>query len=91
MNASDVILCAVVGAVVGWLASQIMTKGSFGTLNDVLVGVAGGVIGGWLFQSFWGVLGGAQAPLLGHMVNASLGAVIATFGARKYKEYQEKA
>jgi hypothetical protein len=37
------------------------------------------------------VLGGAQAPLLGHMVNASLGAVIATFGARKYKEYQERA
>lgn len=91
MDASNVILCAVVGAVVGWLANQIMPKGSFGTLNDALIGVAGGVVGGWLFLSLWGVLGGAQAPLLGHMVNASLGAVIGTFGARKYKEYQEKA
>jgi uncharacterized membrane protein YeaQ/YmgE (transglycosylase-associated protein family) len=90
MDASFVILWALVGAVVGWLANQIMTKGSFGTLNDILVGVAGGVIGGFVFPTFF-LLGGQQAPLLGHIVNAALGAVIATFGARKYKEYQEKA
>jgi uncharacterized membrane protein YeaQ/YmgE (transglycosylase-associated protein family) len=90
MDASFVILWAVVGAVIGWLASQIMDKGRLGGLNDVLAGVAGAIVGGWLFPAFF-FLGGQQAPLLGHIVNASLGAVIGTFAARFYREYQTKS
>jgi uncharacterized membrane protein YeaQ/YmgE (transglycosylase-associated protein family) len=90
MDASFVILWAVVGAVVGWLASQIMVKGRLGGLNDVLAGVAGAVIGGWVFPSFF-FLGGQQAPLLGHIVNGALGAVIGTFAARFYMDYQARS
>jgi uncharacterized membrane protein YeaQ/YmgE (transglycosylase-associated protein family) len=51
--------------------------------TDLLVGVAGAVIGGWLFSSVFGLLGGQQAIVLGHLVNAALGAVIATFVGRR--------
>jgi uncharacterized membrane protein YeaQ/YmgE (transglycosylase-associated protein family) len=86
---SVAILWAVVGAVIGWLASQIMEKGKLGGLNDVLAGIAGAVVVGWLFQG--SLLGGQQAPVLGHIVNGALGAVIGTFAARFYMDYQNKS
>lgn len=90
MDASFVILWAVVGAVIGWLASQIMVKGRLGGLNDILAGLAGAILGGWIFPAFF-FLGGQQAPLLGHIVNAALGAVISTFAARFYMDYQARS
>lgn len=90
MDASFVVLWGVVGAVIGWLASQIMEKGRLGGLNDVLAGLGGAVVGGWVFPAFF-FLGGQQAPVLGHIVNAALGAVVGTFAVRFYMEYQEKS
>lgn len=89
MNATFVISWVVTGAIIGWLAGQIMEKGKLGGLNDVLAGLAGAVVLGWLFADY--LLGGQQAPLLGHIVNAALGAVIGTFAARFYMEYQTKS
>jgi uncharacterized membrane protein YeaQ/YmgE (transglycosylase-associated protein family) len=88
MDASYVILWAVVGAVIGWLGNQIMVKGDLGMQTDLMVGVAGGVVGGWLFYSVFGLLGGQQALLLGHLVNGALGAVIATFIGRRFIKAQ---
>jgi len=90
MDASFVVLWGVVGAVIGWLAGQIMEKGKLGGHNDILAGLAGAIVGGWLFPAFF-FLGGQQAPVLGHIVNAALGAVIGTFAVRYYMEYQAKS
>jgi uncharacterized membrane protein YeaQ/YmgE (transglycosylase-associated protein family) len=87
---SHIIIWAVVGAVVGWLANQIMTKGGLGLQNDLIVGVVGAVLGGFIFPAFF-FLGGPQALLLGHIVNAALGAVIATFVARYVLQSQSKS
>jgi uncharacterized membrane protein YeaQ/YmgE (transglycosylase-associated protein family) len=83
MSAEFIILWAVVGAVIGWLANQIMVQGNLGMQTDLLVGVGGAVVGGWLLFSVLGLLGGQQAIMLGHIVNAALGAVIATFVGRR--------
>ncbi len=41
------------GAVAGWIASLIMkTNRSQGTLLDIVVGIVGAFLGGWLFQTF---------------------------------------
>ena len=88
MDASIVVIWAVVGAAVGWLASQIMTKGGFGIQGDIMIGVAGAVLGGIIFPAFGFLLGGQQAQLLGHIVNAALGAVIGTFAGRLVKQSQ---
>ena len=42
----------VMGAVVGWLASLLMkTDGSQGTLLNIVVGIAGAFVGGFVFRA----------------------------------------
>ncbi len=45
------LLWTLFGAFVGWLASLVMARdGEQGTLVNILVGVAGAAVGGYLFQ-----------------------------------------
>jgi uncharacterized membrane protein YeaQ/YmgE (transglycosylase-associated protein family) len=78
-----IVLWVMAGATVGWLASQIMTKDSFGTQTDLIIGTVGGLIGGVLFPQFGFLLGGGY---LGHIVNPTVGAVVATFASRFVKK-----
>lgn len=41
------------GLVAGWLAGYVM-KGGFGIIGDMVVGVLGAFIGGWLFSNLAG-------------------------------------
>jgi uncharacterized membrane protein YeaQ/YmgE (transglycosylase-associated protein family) len=62
-----------IGLVAGWLAST-MTRGrGFGCLGNIAIGLAGAVIGGFLFTllGFDGTVG-----LLGSIVIASIGAAL---------------
>jgi uncharacterized membrane protein YeaQ/YmgE (transglycosylase-associated protein family) len=70
------------GAVVGWLANQIMTNRSYGLQGDVVIGAVGGLVGGLLFPPLGFLLGGG---LLGHIVNGVVGAVIGVFASRYVK------
>ena len=62
----------IIGAVAGWLAGTLMRGGGFGFIVNVLVGIAGAVIGGWVF----GLLGIAAGGIMGSLVTALIGAVI---------------
>jgi uncharacterized membrane protein YeaQ/YmgE (transglycosylase-associated protein family) len=84
ITAAALIIWAVVGAIIGWLASQIMTQGSAGIQTDLIVGAAAGIAGGLLFPSIGFNLGGQAAALLSQIVNSSLGAVIGTFAWRAF-------
>jgi uncharacterized membrane protein YeaQ/YmgE (transglycosylase-associated protein family) len=42
----------VVGLVAGWLASQVMRGGGYGLIGDVIVGVLGALLGGFLAATF---------------------------------------
>lgn len=37
-----------IGAIAGWLAGQITKGGGFGLLGNIVIGILGAVIGGWL-------------------------------------------
>ena len=37
----------IIGALIGWLASKIM-KGKGGLIRNIILGIAGSVVGGWL-------------------------------------------
>lgn len=55
----------IVGGVVGWLAGMVMkTGGQMGILANIVVGIVGAVIGGWLF----GLLGLAAYGLVGRLI-----------------------
>jgi uncharacterized membrane protein YeaQ/YmgE (transglycosylase-associated protein family) len=69
----NLIIILIVGAVVGWLAG-IITRSGGGLLFDILVGIAGALIAGWLFGGGASILNG---PLnLMSFLYSLLGAVI---------------
>ncbi len=49
----DIILWILFGALVGWVASLVMkTDPQQGAVLNIIVGIVGAVIGGWLMNSF---------------------------------------
>ena len=45
----DILLWIVLGLVAGFLASMVM-RGGYGLIGDIIVGVVGALLGGWLFS-----------------------------------------
>ena len=77
---TSLIAWLVIGGIAGWLAG-IITKGKgYGCVGNVLVGIIGSVVGGWLFR-----LAEISAPggrLIGSILTAVAGAVILTIVVR---------
>lgn len=70
-----IILWIIFGALVGWIASMIMkTNQQQGLLLDIVVGVVGALIGGWVMTLFGE--GGVSGFNLYSFIVAILGAVI---------------
>lgn len=66
----------VIGAIAGWIASNIMTGGGLGLVGNIVVGIIGAAIAGWLFPLFWVPIGG---PFIGAIINAVIGSIILLF------------
>lgn len=47
----SLLLWIIFGAIAGWIASIIMRSGS-NALWDIILGIVGSVIGGWIFNTF---------------------------------------
>ena len=71
-----------IGLAAGWLAGQLVKGSSFGVLGDIIVGVIGALLGGFLFSTFGVSTGGG---LLGSLIVATIGAVVLLFGLRLIK------
>ena len=41
----------IIGAVAGWIAGKLMKGGGFGILANIVLGVVGGLVGNWLFNT----------------------------------------
>ena len=65
----------VIGIIAGWLAEQIMGR-NHGLLTNLIVGIVGALIGGFLFNTLGGDAGGNW--IIGLIV-ATLGAIILLF------------
>jgi uncharacterized membrane protein YeaQ/YmgE (transglycosylase-associated protein family) len=72
-----------IGLAAGWLAGQLMKGGGFGTVGDIVVGVIGALIGGFLFRSLGVSAGGG---LLGALIVATVGALALLFLLRLVKQ-----
>jgi uncharacterized membrane protein YeaQ/YmgE (transglycosylase-associated protein family) len=73
MTLEGLLIILVVGAIAGWLAGQIMRGTGFGLIWDIVIGLAGALLGGWLLPRLGIVIGGG---ILGAIINATIGAVI---------------
>lgn len=69
----------IVGIIAGWLAGLIMKGDGYGLLWDMILGIAGAVVGGWLFS----LLGlSATGGMVGSIIVATIGAVFLIFLSR---------
>ena len=49
MTLVGLVIFLLIGAVAGWLAGMIIKGGGFGVVGNIVVGVIGSLVGGWLF------------------------------------------
>src|SRR4051812_45986452 len=71
------IIWLIVGGIVGWLASLVMrTDGQQGILLNVIVGIVGAFIGGWLISPLVGTGTINDGFSIGSFVVSLIGAVI---------------
>jgi uncharacterized membrane protein YeaQ/YmgE (transglycosylase-associated protein family) len=73
-NPGGIIAWVVVGLVAGWLAGVVMKGGGYGFIGDLIVGLVGALVGGFLF----GLLmpGDSTTGLLGSIAVSFVGACI---------------
>lgn len=79
MEPMGLIAWIVVGAIAGWLASMVVPSG-LGLIGDIIVGVAGGFIGGFLFHAIGEV--GMTGFSIWSIFVAFVGAVVLLFAIR---------
>ncbi len=74
----NLIIWIVLGGVIGWLASIVMrTDGQQGLILNVVVGIAGGLLGGWLLAPLFGTATINQSDFsLPSLMVSFLGAVV---------------
>jgi uncharacterized membrane protein YeaQ/YmgE (transglycosylase-associated protein family) len=68
----EIVYFLIIGIVAGWLAGVIMKGGGYGLLGDLILGVIGAVVGGYLFQKF----GIEENGLLWSIITATVGAIV---------------
>lgn len=78
----DLIYWIVVGLIAGWLAGQVMKGGGYGVVADIILGILGAILGGWVF----GLLGVHAGGMIGSIVVAFIGAVILVWITRLLKK-----
>lgn len=72
MDITGLIIFLAIGAVAGWLAGILMKGGGFGLISNIVIGVIGAVLGGYVFD-FLGISAGG---LIGAIITATVGAAL---------------
>ena len=67
------IVYLIIGGIAGWLAGKIMSGHGYGPIVDVILGVGGGLLGGWIISA---VLGIQTSGLIASFIVALIGACI---------------
>ena len=73
MPMETLLIWLIVGAIAGWLSGVIVRGGGFGLLGDIVVGIVGAFIGGWLLPKLGVHLG---VGLVAIIASATIGAVV---------------
>jgi uncharacterized membrane protein YeaQ/YmgE (transglycosylase-associated protein family) len=72
-----IVIWLVIGGIVGWLASIVMKRdGQQGVLLNVIVGIVGALLGGWLISPLVGVGTINQGVSIGSILVSLIGAII---------------
>jgi uncharacterized membrane protein YeaQ/YmgE (transglycosylase-associated protein family) len=75
MDLTDLLWFLLIGLAAGWLAGLIMRGHDFGLVGNLILGVIGALLGGFLFH----LVGIATYGLLGRLIAATIGAIVLLF------------
>jgi uncharacterized membrane protein YeaQ/YmgE (transglycosylase-associated protein family) len=73
----SIIAWIVLGLIAGFIASRIVNKSGEGVVLDIVLGVVGAVVGGWLFSVFG--MSGVSGLNIYSLLVAVIGAVVVLF------------
>lgn len=74
----------VVGLIAGWLASQVMGGGGYGLVGDIIIGIIGAVVGGFLAANLLNMPDAVNGINVTSVIVAFAGAVILLFVLRLF-------
>lgn len=66
----------IIGLIAGWLAGVVMKGGGYGVVGDIILGIVGALIGGFLASAVFGVPDAVNGINITSIVVAALGAII---------------
>ena len=78
----ELIYSLLLGCLAGFCAGKLMKGGGFGIIMNIVLGLLGGALGGWLLPAIGLEWGG----LLGQLATAIIGAVIILWIASFFKK-----
>jgi uncharacterized membrane protein YeaQ/YmgE (transglycosylase-associated protein family) len=85
MDCLNILVTALIGGAAGWLAGLLVQGRGFGTIGNIVIGLIGGVVGGFLIR-FLNQNAGVDITLpanwIGQMIVALIGAVALLFVLR---------
>ena len=67
----------IVGLIAGWLAGMVMKGGGYGIVGDIVIGIVGALVGGFLASQLFGIPNAVTGIDITSIVVAFLGAVLA--------------
>ena len=79
---TNLLTWVIIGLIAGWAAGKIMKGGGYGVVMDIILGIVGAVVGGWLL----GALGIHAGGLIGTIVVAIIGAMFLIWLTRLLKK-----
>jgi len=84
----EALIWVATGALAGWLAGSLMKGRSYGAAGNILLGLLGSLVGGWLMQTLGGGEGSAWWQ---RAAVAALGAIVILAVARRMRPLARKA
>ncbi len=72
----DILAWIVLGLIAGWLTGMVMKGGGYGVVGDIILGVIGALIGGFLASAVLGIPNAVNGLNVTSIVVAIIGAII---------------
>jgi uncharacterized membrane protein YeaQ/YmgE (transglycosylase-associated protein family) len=78
MEPQGIVIWLLIGAIAGFLAGLVMHGGGYGVIGNIIIGILGAVVAGWLFPRL-GVSIPIPNPLIRSIAVSTAGAIILLF------------
>ncbi|HXE78980.1 MAG TPA: GlsB/YeaQ/YmgE family stress response membrane protein [Rhodanobacter sp.] len=75
MTATSLIILLLIGAIAGWLAGVIVRGFGFGLIGNIVIGIVGALLAGWLLPRL-GIAFSVVNPFVTAVLYALIGAIV---------------